>query len=159
MQFRNAKSGVPYVGSKACAECHADIYQSYRKTDMGRAMSLPGEGKDFAGLAAPVKVDNPKTHRSYEVYRRGTDLYQSEYELDAEGKEVYRGDLLGMTGSVAPALELKKTCGHESSISDANKPSGTVKRYHFLAQIIQQRGGIHTMAHIPRLIHPKWLKA
>ena len=70
-----------------------------------------------------------------------------------------RGDLLGMTGSVAPALELKKTCGHESSISDTNKPSGTVKRYHFLAQIIQQRGGIHTMAHIPRLIHPKWLKA
>jgi hypothetical protein len=92
MQFRNAQSGVPYVGSKACAECHADIYQSYRKTDMGRAMSLPGEWKDFANLAAPAKVDNPKTHRSYEVYRRGADLYQSEYELDAEGKEVYRDD-------------------------------------------------------------------
>jgi hypothetical protein len=92
MQFRNAKSGVSYVGSKACAECHVDIYQSYRKTDMGRAISLPGDWKDFGALAAPIKVDNPTTHRSYEVYRRGTDLYQSEYELDAEGKEVFRDD-------------------------------------------------------------------
>ncbi|HME00096.1 MAG TPA: tetratricopeptide repeat protein [Terriglobia bacterium] len=92
VQFRNAEAGVAYVGSKACAECHFDIYESYRKTDMGRAMSLPGDWKDFDGLAATVKVDNPKTHRSYEVYRRGADLFQSEYELDAEGKEVFRDD-------------------------------------------------------------------
>ena len=92
MQFRNAKSDVAYVGSKACAECHADVYQSYSKTDMGRAMSSPGDSKNFDALAAPVKVDNPVTHRSYEVYRRGADLYQSEYELDAEGKEVFRDE-------------------------------------------------------------------
>ena len=83
---------MPYVGSRACAECHLDIYRSYVKTDMGRAMSLPGDGKAFDGLTAPVRVDHPKLHRSYEVYRRGSDLYQSEYELDAEGKEVYRDD-------------------------------------------------------------------
>ena len=40
-----------------------------------------------------------------------------------------RVDLLGMTGSVAPALELKKNCCHQSSISDINKPSGPVKRF------------------------------
>jgi hypothetical protein len=92
VQFRNAEAGVAYVGSKACAECHSDIYASYLKTDMGRAMSLPGEWKDRDELSAPVKVKHPKSHRSYEVYRRGADLYESEYELDAEGKEVFRDD-------------------------------------------------------------------
>src|SRR6516225_4941043 len=40
-----------------------------------------------------------------------------------------RVDLLGMTGSVARALELKKNCCRQSSISDINKPSGPVKRF------------------------------
>ena len=92
IQFRNAKSGVPYGGSKACAACHADIYRTYLKTDMGRAMSVPQEWSHFDGLSARVKVDHPKIHRSYEVWRRDSDLYQSEFELDSEGKEVYRDD-------------------------------------------------------------------
>ena len=92
IQFGNTRSGVPYVGSKACAECHADIYQSYLKTDMGRAMSQPADWRHFDGLATPVKVDHPRIHRSYEASRRGADLYESEIELDADGKEVYRDD-------------------------------------------------------------------
>ena len=91
-EFRNIGSGVPYVGSKACAECHVDIYRSYLKTDMGRAMSQPADWTHFDGLATTVKVDHPKIHRSYEASRRGADLYESEVELDAEGKEVYRDD-------------------------------------------------------------------
>ena len=92
IQFRNTRSGVPYDGSKACAECHADIYRSYLKTDMGRALSLPDDWSHFDGLAKTVKVDHPRIHRSYEVSRRGVELYESEVELDAEGKEVYRDD-------------------------------------------------------------------
>ncbi|HET7842447.1 MAG TPA: hypothetical protein VFM21_12610, partial [Terriglobia bacterium] len=38
VQFKNAAPGVVYVGSKTCAECHSDIYESFRKTDMGRSM-------------------------------------------------------------------------------------------------------------------------
>ncbi len=39
LEFRNTAPGVAYVGSKACLECHADIYSVYVKTDMGRSMS------------------------------------------------------------------------------------------------------------------------
>ncbi len=92
VQFRNAAPDVAYVGSKACEECHSDIYESYLKTDMGRAMSLPAERKELEGLDAPAKFKHPKANRYYEVYRRGSDLYESEYELDAQGKEVFRDE-------------------------------------------------------------------
>jgi hypothetical protein len=91
-QFKNAAPGVAYVGSKACAECHSDIYESYMRTDMGRAMSLPGDRKELADLDRRVKVKHPKANRYYEVYRRGSNLYQSEYELNAEGQEVFRDE-------------------------------------------------------------------
>lgn len=92
LSFRNAAPGTDYVGSKACAECHGDIYESYMKTDMSRAMSLPDKLKSFPGLDQPVTVKHPKANRYYQVYRRGADLYQSEFELDADGKEVFRDE-------------------------------------------------------------------
>jgi len=92
VQFRNAAPGVGYVGSQVCAKCHGEIYRSYMKTDMSRAMSLPGRLKDLPGLDHPVTVKHPKANRYYQVYRRGADLYQSEYELDATGKEVWRDE-------------------------------------------------------------------
>ncbi len=91
-QFKNAAPGVAYVGSKACAECHSDTYESYLRTDMGRAMSLPGDRKELEDLDQRVKVKHPKANRYYEVYRRGSNLYQSEYELNAEGQEVFRDE-------------------------------------------------------------------
>ncbi len=84
--------GVAYVGSKACAECHPDIYQSYLKTDMGRSMSLPAQRQELQNLTAPVRVKHPKANRYFEVYRRGTDYYETEYELDADEKEVFRDE-------------------------------------------------------------------
>src|SRR5204863_3228719 len=47
VEFRNAAPGVAYVGSKACQECHGDINQSFMKTDMSRAMSLPSKLKEL----------------------------------------------------------------------------------------------------------------
>lgn len=92
VRFRNALPGVAYVGSKTCAECHPDIYDSFIKTDMGHSMSLPGEWANFGELQAPVRIKHPKANRYYEVYRRGSELYQSEYELDAEGGEIFRDE-------------------------------------------------------------------
>lgn len=55
-------------------------------------MSVPRGWSHLDGLATTVKVDHPRIHRSYGVWRRGADLYESEYELDKEGNEVYRDD-------------------------------------------------------------------
>ena len=36
--YANTVRGVKYVGSKKCMSCHADIYESYMKSEMGRSM-------------------------------------------------------------------------------------------------------------------------
>ena len=53
-------------------------------------MARAVDWNDLEDLTAPVQIKRPKSNRIYEVYRRGSDLYQAAYELDAEGKEVYR---------------------------------------------------------------------
>ena len=80
-----------YVGSQACAKCHASIYQSYARTDMGRSMSeinpsLPLLQK----LATPVSLFDPRLDRHFEVYVKDGTLYQSEFQTAAGGQEVFR---------------------------------------------------------------------
>jgi hypothetical protein len=76
-----------YAGSQACAGCHPKIFQEYRRTPMGGSMSLPSA---IGGLEKPVVVKHPKLPRQYQVYREGGEVYQSEFELNAEGNEVFR---------------------------------------------------------------------
>ena len=90
--YHNTVPGVKYLGSKVCAECHKDIYENFSKTGMGRSMStirpsvlgkVPATGTVFA----------KDLNRSFQVYRQGSDLYQSEYEVDAKGKEIYETEI------------------------------------------------------------------
>ncbi len=90
VQFRNAAPGVAYVGSKACEECHSDIYESYLRTDMGRAMSLPSERDEVRAIQSPIALRHPTANRVYQVFRSGSGLFQSESEPGADGKEVFR---------------------------------------------------------------------
>ncbi|MGH9395553.1 MAG: tetratricopeptide repeat protein [Terriglobia bacterium] len=88
--YLNMRTGVHYVGSEVCARCHADIYDEYIQTAMGRSMTLPGDAAQVNLLATPVIVQSRKLHRDYEEFRRAGDLYQSEFELDANGNEIFR---------------------------------------------------------------------
>jgi len=87
--YRNAVPGVKYVGSKVCAECHKDIYDSFSKTGMGRSMSSV-TGSELEKVPASVTVSVRGLNRRFQVYRQGSDLYQSESVLDANGKEVFK---------------------------------------------------------------------
>lgn len=88
--YRNTAPGVAYVGSQVCAGCHADIYQSYLKTDMGRSMSLPSDPAELAQVPPRVTIHDAKLNRYFEIFRQGSDLFQSEYELAPDGTEVFR---------------------------------------------------------------------
>ena len=88
--YRNTVPGALYVGSQKCASCHQDIYDEFRKTGMGQSMSLPSDPSQLAKVSSPVQVFDKKANRHFEVYRQGSDIYQTEYELDAAGKEVFR---------------------------------------------------------------------
>ncbi len=93
--FENALPGVRYVGSEVCAGCHSDVYRSFKKTDMGRSMAvLTASGKAPASQLslAPtvVTVHSEKLHREFQVFTKGNELFQSEYELAPDGSEVFR---------------------------------------------------------------------
>jgi hypothetical protein len=79
-----------YVGSEVCATCHRPIYDSYKKTDMGRSMSIvPG---DLASVPAghAITVFNQRLDRYYDVRSTPAGVYQSEYQKAADGSETFR---------------------------------------------------------------------
>jgi hypothetical protein len=87
--FRNTVPGVKYLGSKVCAECHKEICASFGRTGMGRSMSTITPSL-LEKLPASATVSAKALNRTFQVYRQGADLYQSEFEVDATGKEAFR---------------------------------------------------------------------
>jgi hypothetical protein len=75
-----------YLGSLACRPCHADIYESYIHTAMGRSVTVPGNG----WKTNPVTVESTKLDRDYIAYWKMGALYQAEFALDANGNTIFR---------------------------------------------------------------------
>ena len=95
-----------YVGSNVCAGCHAQVYRSYRETDMGRSMALASDAAQLEKVPAPVNVRNQQLNRNFAVLRGDGVIYQSEYELDPSGAEVFRNTqkIANVMGSGANAF-------------------------------------------------------
>jgi predicted CXXCH cytochrome family protein len=77
-----------YVGSKACAGCHQKIYQSYQGVSMAHSMSPASAAAPLVG--GPVTVSSAKLNRIFQVYRDGTDVFESESEVGAGGETVFK---------------------------------------------------------------------
>jgi len=82
-----------YVGSAACSRCHVEIYKHFEQTSMGRstAQVTPGFLHELSATA-PLSgsIYDQKLDRHFEVHAENDKLYQSEYQLDANGHEVFR---------------------------------------------------------------------
>jgi hypothetical protein len=78
-----------YVGSEECATCHPDIYDRYSRTDMGRSMREVSASV-LKELPASASVFDEHLNRHFEVFSRDGGLYQSEFELTSEGKDIFR---------------------------------------------------------------------
>ena len=87
--FRNTDPSVKYVGSKSCAECHAETYRDYYPTAHGTAMEAANTPADLARATKLTTVFNPKNNRYYTVYQQSGELYQSVYVLDKKGRRTY----------------------------------------------------------------------
>jgi tetratricopeptide (TPR) repeat protein len=78
-----------YVGSGACSRCHAEIYSHFLRTSMGR--SLTPVTPDFLhSVPVSASIYDPKSDRHFDVHAQDGKLYQSEYQVDAAGHEVFR---------------------------------------------------------------------
>jgi Tetratricopeptide repeat len=68
-----------YSGSKICYGCHAEIYRSFVKTDMGRSMR---RAADFnpPNAATEATISRPGSNRILRVFRDQSGWHQSESE-------------------------------------------------------------------------------
>lgn len=68
-----------FAGSKACYGCHSAIYRSFKKTDMGRSMTLAQEWKPDA-LPPEASMIQGGTGRIFEVFHNESGWRQKESE-------------------------------------------------------------------------------
>jgi Tetratricopeptide repeat len=78
-----------YVGSTSCSKCHLGIYKQFSKTSMGRSMAAITPDL-LRTLPVSAEVYDEKLDRHFEVHAKDGKLYQSEYQTDAGGKEIFR---------------------------------------------------------------------
>jgi len=63
--YLNTRPGMAYVGSKACAACHQDIYNQFERTGMGQSIFLASDPDRLARLPCPCREDAPRGTRSF----------------------------------------------------------------------------------------------
>jgi hypothetical protein len=79
-----------YVGAEVCAGCHLPIYDSFKKTDMGRSMSVVRGELPSVPVGHTITVSNERLNRQFDVQSKPSGAYQSEYQKAPDGSEVFR---------------------------------------------------------------------
>lgn len=89
--FRNSAPGVAFTGSRSCAAagCHEQISRDFQTVPMGRSMTPANTPAELARVPSPITVYSKELDRYFQVSRQGFDLYQTEYQLDANGSRVF----------------------------------------------------------------------
>jgi hypothetical protein len=82
--FLNANLDVRYVGSGACAECHASTCGSYHTTQHARALT----SRDLAEGVPAGAFDDAETARRYVIDSRGETLWHHERLILPDGTTV-----------------------------------------------------------------------
>ncbi len=84
-----ARLPTGYVGSQACVRCHRGIATKFAQTEMGRSMSVVNS--DFLSrIPNSAAIYDRKLNRHFEVSTHDGNLYQTDYETEADAKEVFR---------------------------------------------------------------------
>jgi tetratricopeptide (TPR) repeat protein len=79
VDFENLAADVAYVGNKECAYCHREIYQSFRRTGMGRSFYQPGAQPDIEDYTDNNHVYDRQNNLHYEMIAAADGYYQVEY--------------------------------------------------------------------------------
>lgn len=85
--WKNARLDVAYVGDAACARCHGEISETFRRHPMGRSLAPISSAPAVGGGDDP---DGSTTFEAagsrFTVDRRGGRMVHREARLDAEGR-------------------------------------------------------------------------
>ena len=74
-RFLNAAPGTQYVGTQACAACHAAEFQSWQKTAPGLALADIGPAQE----PPDAEFTHDASGRSYRIYRKDGKLRHQEF--------------------------------------------------------------------------------
>jgi tetratricopeptide (TPR) repeat protein len=78
-------SSASYVGDQSCRACHATIYESYKRTAMGRAWYSPTHDNVIEDYTENNHSYDSQRDLHYEMLNRDGQFLQREYRLDASG--------------------------------------------------------------------------
>ncbi len=84
-QFLNLHDSVKYVGKEVCRSCHADIYDSFLQTGMGRSFGLADLHRSKADWSGHELIYDEKLDFYYQAFTSDSALYMREFRL--EGKD------------------------------------------------------------------------
>lgn len=84
--FENiSNKSAQYVGMNECKQCHANIYQSFIRTGMGKSWSWQHVQKSAANFSPEhALVYDSALNFSYKPFWQGDSLYVMEFRLDGK---------------------------------------------------------------------------
>ena len=82
-------AAATYVGSAACSRCHLEIANKFARTSMGRSV-MQATPEFLHSVPLPASIYDQKSDRHFEVHTQDGKLYESEFQLDAAGHEIFR---------------------------------------------------------------------
>jgi len=86
--YLNISKDVKYVGDEECFDCHSSIYDSYKKTEMGKSYYKPTLKNVIEDYSKKNVVYDSTTGLYYKMTMEDGAFYQTEYLLDPDGKKV-----------------------------------------------------------------------
>jgi hypothetical protein len=86
--YRNVRPEVRYVGDSACAECHADVAETYRRHPMGRSLSPVSEAASVEHYDQAASNPFEKEGFQFLIERRDGRVFHREFHRDSQGRSV-----------------------------------------------------------------------
>ncbi|MEO1625281.1 MAG: tetratricopeptide repeat protein [Bacteroidota bacterium] len=80
--YLNLSDTVDYVGMSTCIGCHQNVYETYRKTGMGRSFDHATLEKTDATFGKHALVYDARSDFYYKPFFKGDTLFVKEFRLD-----------------------------------------------------------------------------
>jgi tetratricopeptide (TPR) repeat protein len=77
-----------YVEPTACASCHREVYDSYRRTGMGRSFYRPGPENTVEDYSRHNTYYHAPSDQHYTMIQRGGRYFQRRHQIGADGGEI-----------------------------------------------------------------------
>ena len=83
-----AREDAGYVGPEACAGCHRNIWETYRRTGMARSFYRPSPTNTVEDYTENNTFYHKASDSYFTMLRRDGKYYQRRYQIDLDGKQV-----------------------------------------------------------------------